>query len=174
MPWYTVGQNLQVLCGLQLNRRPTVDERLATIIEVFGLGNITSSYPSELSGGEHQRLSLAVALYRNAQFILLDEPLTGVDMNIKYRIIQHLFENVFLSNMTVLLISHDADILTLLCDRVVFMREDNSIKKELSLKDKPPGSHIDEYLYGKHRLYVDLKRHELLKQIFASGGACQE
>jgi ABC-type multidrug transport system ATPase subunit len=168
MPWYTVGQNLQVLCGSKLSRHLSMDNRLATIVTVFGLGNIINSYPPELSGGEHQRLSLAIALFRNADFILVDEPLTGVDMDIKYRIIQYLYENVFLSDKTMLLISHDTDILTLLCNRIVFMREDNSTQLGLSLKDKPTCAHIDDFLYGEHRQYADQKRHELLQHILTN------
>jgi len=82
-PHMTVAQN--VAYGLELRKvaRATIREKLATILETTHLLQLADRYPGELSGGQQQRVALARALIVEPETLLLDEPLSNLDANLR-------------------------------------------------------------------------------------------
>ena len=74
-PYLTVESNLRFFAGLAA----APDERVHAVIDDVGLGSVGGRRAGDLSHGMKQRLGLAIALLRNPQVLLLDEPLTGLD-----------------------------------------------------------------------------------------------
>ena len=82
-PNMTVAQN--VAFGLKLRRLPAEElrERLDRILDVVQLGHLKDRYPAELSGGQQQRVALARAIVIEPEVLLLDEPLSNLDANLR-------------------------------------------------------------------------------------------
>ncbi|MEE1086835.1 MAG: dipeptide/oligopeptide/nickel ABC transporter ATP-binding protein [Schaedlerella sp.] len=80
-------------------------------------------YPKELSGGQRQRVSLALALISGAKFILADEPLSALDVTVQAQILELLKELKETENVSYLFVSHDIDVVSMICNRVLFLKE---------------------------------------------------
>ena len=82
-----------------------------------------SRYPRELSGGQRQRVSIALALSTGARFILADEPLSALDVTVQARMIALLKELQETEQISYLFVSHDLDVVSMLCGRVLFLKD---------------------------------------------------
>ncbi|MEU8529844.1 ABC transporter ATP-binding protein [Streptomyces sp. NPDC048629] len=118
MPWKRVWRN--VLLGLPGRPERDVAERA---LEEVGLGHRSGAWPKTLSGGEAQRASLARALVREPDLLLLDEPFGALDALTRIKA-QRLVDEVWQRRgCAVLLVTHDVDEALLLADRVLVMRD---------------------------------------------------
>ncbi len=92
--------------------------------------NVLDRYPHQLSGGQMQRVMIAMAMSIDPDFIVADEITTGLDAAIKMEILNLLFSFQKESHFSVLLISHDIKSVQKYCDRVVLLKsgktKDNS------------------------------------------------
>lgn len=79
-------------------------------------------YPRELSGGQRQRVSIALALITGTKFILADEPLSALDVTVQAQIIALLKELQEKEKICYLFVSHDLDVVSMLCGRVLFLQ----------------------------------------------------
>lgn len=117
MPWKRVWRN--VILGLRGARR---ERALAALAEV-GLTHRADAWPKTLSGGEAQRASLARALVREPDLLLLDEPFSALDALTRIRM-HRLVDTLWRRHRcAVLLVTHDVDEALKLADRVVVMRD---------------------------------------------------
>lgn len=120
-PWKTVLDN--VAFGLQMRGIPkkeryrVADEWLARV----GLRKFAGYYPSQLSGGMKQRVSIARALANDPEVLLMDEPLGALDAQTKIVLQEELLRIWEAHRKTVVYITHSIDEAVLLGDRVVLM-----------------------------------------------------
>ncbi len=96
-------------------------KRVEEVIEVVGLTDKTKSYVVNLSGGQRQKLALAVALLNNAQLLLLDEPTTGLDPTARREIWNILMDLKKQKNTSLILTTHYMEEAEYLCDRIIIM-----------------------------------------------------
>ncbi|WP_329123407.1 ABC transporter ATP-binding protein [Streptomyces sp. NBC_01353] len=118
MPWKRVWRN--VLLGLPGKPERAVAERA---LEEVGLSHRSGAWPKTLSGGEAQRASLARALVREPDLLLLDEPFGALDALTRIkaqRLVAELWQR---RGCAVLLVTHDVDEALLLADRALVMRD---------------------------------------------------
>lgn len=79
-------------------------------------------YPKELSGGQRQRVSIALALISGAKLILADEPLSALDVTVQAQIMKLLQELKEKEGVSYLFVSHDIDVVSMICNRVLFLK----------------------------------------------------
>jgi len=87
LPWLTVIENIRF--GLRIDKQvdTTFETEINTLSSKLGILHLFDRYPSELSGGEQQRAGIVRAMLSNFDVLLLDEPLTGLDNDLKMKVI---------------------------------------------------------------------------------------
>jgi molybdate transport system ATP-binding protein len=115
-PNMTVRENLRFAQGAP--DRKHVDE----LLEIFGLTGLQGRKPATLSGGQCQRVALARALARRPRILLLDEPLSALDLEMRISLQDEIMKVHRLWNITTILVSHDLPEVFKLCDRVFSFR----------------------------------------------------
>ena len=98
-------------------------ERVARSIELTGLKSLEDRNVFNLSGGQRQRAVIARALASNAEFILLDEPLVGLDRESRNSLLNFLDRLCHESQKTILMVSHDIAAIQQSSHRMVFLEE---------------------------------------------------
>ena len=120
-PHMTVLDN--VAYGLKLRRLPraAVEERVRTMLRVTRLEALADRYPGELSGGQQQRVALARALVVEPEILLLDEPLSNLDANLReeMRFEIHRLHDEY--KITTVYVTHDQAEAMVLADRIAVM-----------------------------------------------------
>ncbi|MCC6301249.1 MAG: ABC transporter ATP-binding protein [Gammaproteobacteria bacterium] len=98
------------------------------LLEVIGLSGAERRYPHELSGGQQQRVALARALAVNPDLILLDEPFSNLDVELRERLGKEVGDLLRSRHITTLLVTHDQQEAFALGDRVGIMRDGRLIQ----------------------------------------------
>ena len=99
-----------------------VQDRVAWLLTLMGLGGLERRYPHELSGGQRQRLALVRALAPGPSLVLLDEPFSNLDVEVRLRLRSELPEVLSRCGASGLLITHDPEEAMAICDRVAVMQ----------------------------------------------------
>ncbi|RMG43557.1 MAG: ABC transporter ATP-binding protein [Acidobacteria bacterium] len=114
-----VGEPL-VIHGMARGRELT--ERVVALLEEVGLdAGALDRYPHEFSGGQRQRIGIARALAVRPEFVVLDEPVSALDVSVQAQIVNLLLELQEKHRMAYLFISHDLALIGHLCDRIAVM-----------------------------------------------------
>jgi NitT/TauT family transport system ATP-binding protein len=124
VPWRVAWRNVQL--GLELRHGRSVpkaelDRRAKAALELVGLGQDMEKFPSVMSGGERQRVSIARALAVDPDVILMDEPLSAVDAYTKLRLREEIVRIWRETGKTILFVTHDVDEAIYLADRIIVL-----------------------------------------------------
>ncbi|MFQ1064187.1 ATP-binding cassette domain-containing protein [Bordetella trematum] len=132
-PHLTVGQNVAfALRGGWLNpRRRRIPEAARRWIDAFELGPIINSYPSQISGGQKQRTALARALAAEPDMILLDEPFSALDVQLRGKMRAELRDLLEGLEVPMLLITHDPADIDALAEVVFEVRDGQIVHQRL-------------------------------------------
>ena len=120
-PNMTVAQN--VAFGLKLRKLPAAEQRarLDRILDVVRLGHLRDRYPAELSGGQQQRVALARAIVVQPEVLLLDEPLSNLDANLREEMRAEIRRLHDAFRITTVYVTHDQSEAMVTSDRIVVM-----------------------------------------------------
>ena len=110
-------------------RNSEIKRRVPYILNLVNLSNKSKSYPSELSGGEQQRVGLARALVNNPALIIADEPTGNIDPALSYEIVD-LLDQINKCGTTILMVTHEQDLVSKFPKRVIEISNGKIIKDE--------------------------------------------
>lgn len=121
-PKYSIGKSLGMVAEFYGFSKQQSAKRLEELMQVVGLDkSVMTRMPTELSGGQLQRLAIARALIAKPEFILADEPVSALDVSVQAQILNLLLELKKKYGETIVFISHDLPVVEHICDRVVVM-----------------------------------------------------
>jgi iron(III) transport system ATP-binding protein len=118
-PHMTVAQN--IVFGLYRLSRKERQQRLQEMLALIRLEDYRRSYPHELSGGQQQRVAFARALAPRPELLLMDEPFSSLDAELKASIRAELKRMLRAADMTCMLVTHDKEDTAAICDRVIYL-----------------------------------------------------
>jgi peptide/nickel transport system ATP-binding protein len=124
-PVYTVGS--QIAEALQIHQNLTAEQAKIRTVELLKQVRLPDaeqrmhSYPHEISGGQAQRIMIAMALACNPELLIADEPTTALDVTIQAQILELMRDLRKASNTSIMLITHDLGVIAEMADRVIVM-----------------------------------------------------
>jgi thiamine transport system ATP-binding protein len=121
-PHLSVGGNVAYPLRLRRVGRRDRETRVAELLELVGVPGYAERDPATLSGGERQRVALARALAVGPRLLLLDEPLSSLDRDLRERLAADLRRIVDAAGTTALLVTHDHDEAFAVADRMALLR----------------------------------------------------
>lgn len=140
--WRTVYQSLMMAARQNALLKEKEKEQIAVLAERFQLTELLQRYPQQLSGGQRQRASIMQQLLKGADFLLLDEPFSGLDSCVLEKVVELLLEvSVSDEFKTLVIVSHDIPTAVSISDTVFILgneegRPGATIKKEIDLMER--------------------------------------
>ncbi|WFD11148.1 ABC transporter ATP-binding protein [Tepidibacter hydrothermalis] len=125
-PHMTVGQNIKF--GLKDMKSKEKEIRVNEVLNLVDLEGYKKRYPHELSGGQQQRIALARALAPRPSLLLMDEPFSNLDANLKGKIREELKKIIDKSGITSIFVTHDKEDAINIAHRVIILKEGELVK----------------------------------------------
>lgn len=143
LPWRTLGENASIGLEIQDKSRESFKSIIDDYFDAFGLTNCQDIFPDAASGGMKQRTALIRTLVAKPSILLLDEPFSNLDFDIKLKVQRQLIEFQKINNATIILVTHDIEDAIALSNRVIiFSEKPTQIKRDfnidLGLKQRDP------------------------------------
>lgn len=114
-PHFSVSKNLTY--GAKSIKSPKLDE----IVDVLNISPLLNRYPAMLSGGEKQRVAIGRALLTNPKLLLMDEPLSALDMPRKRELLSYIAKLVSDFNIPIIYVTHNINEVKCIADEVVIL-----------------------------------------------------
>ncbi len=158
-PVQTIFQQLSEMIKLHITRDSNqVNEICEEIITKVGLNKVSKilkSYPHMISGGQRQRCMIALALVCKPKIIIADEPTTALDVTLQKQILELLNDLKKESNTSLIIISHDLDLIKNYSDHVLIMKDGIEIESVMSYgnSEKKESTHFDDQM----EMYLNFK-----------------
>lgn len=122
MPSRTVFENIELPLKLTALSKQECAQKINALLDLVGLTDKAQSYPSQLSGGQKQRVAIARALANDPKVLLCDEATSALDPQTTHSILQLLKEVNSRLGLTIVVITHQMEVIKEICDRVAVMQ----------------------------------------------------
>ena len=128
-PHMTVFENIAYPLKMEKRSKEEIDKLVMDMVEVVGMHGLEKRLPSELSGGQQQRVALARALVADPAVMLLDEPLSNLDANLREEMRFEIKDLQRKFGITVLYVTHDQEVALAISDRIAIMDANGQIRQ---------------------------------------------
>ena len=140
LPWLTVKENIELVC----EENEEYIERIEFLLSEFDLHEFKNYYPKSISGGMRRKVSLARALIKKPQILLMDEPFVSLDQPTSENLYSVLINYWKKNPITIILITHNVKEAILLGERIIFFsKRPASVVYDHKIKSKIGGLSID-------------------------------
>ena len=127
LPALNAAENVSVPLVINGMKRAEAERRASLVLEQVGLGERTTSLPSQLSGGQQQRVAIARALVHNPKLIVCDEPTSALDHETGHTVMMLLKDVALHKERALVIVTHDARVFGF-ADRIAEMDDGHIIK----------------------------------------------
>ena len=160
LPWLTVKENIELVC----EENEKYIDRIEFLLSEFDLQEFKNYYPKSISGGMRRKVSLARALIKEPQILLMDEPFVSLDQPTAENLYSVLVNYWKKNPITIILITHNLKEAILLGDRIIFFsKRPASVVYDHKIKSKTEGLSIDNNEIQKEYNQLKKKFPSLLK-----------
>lgn len=145
-PNLTINKNIAF--GLENSNRgkPEIQNRVDELLRLIGLEAHANKYPSQLSGGQQQRVSLARAIATSPGLLLLDEPLSALDAQVRGYLRKEIKQLQRKLGITTIMVTHDQEEALTMADRIVVMN--HGVIEQLGTPEEIYGKPRTEFVAG--------------------------
>ena len=152
----TVFENIEYALKINSKLKATSKEVTTDLIEQMGLVEHSNKKTGALSGGQQQRVAIARTLAFNPEIILLDEPMSALDVDTRLRLRDEIKAIQKKFNTTMIYITHDQEEAFAMADRIMVMREGNieQIDSPNKIIEGPASEYIEEFVIKNLKLKV--------------------
>lgn len=158
-PHMTVYENISF--GLKIKKvgKKEISKLINDALESVGLNGFEKRYPNELSGGQKQRVSLARALVLKPEVLLMDEPFSALDPELRKDMRSLILRIHKEYNMTIVFVTHDIEEAYNLFDNMIVMREGRVVQKgsPMQIYENPINTHVAKFMGINNILYGNIK-----------------
>ncbi|HEY7689059.1 MAG TPA: ABC transporter ATP-binding protein [Dongiaceae bacterium] len=157
-PNMTVAEN--VAFGLKVARRPAAERRtrVEEMLRLIKLPTLADRYPYQLSGGQQQRVALARALAIKPQVLLLDEPLSALDLKLRQGMRTELKALQKRTGITFIFVTHDQEEALTMSDRIAVMSRGRiqQLGSALDVYERPVNRFVADFIGDTNFVTVDI------------------
>ena len=134
--------------GLKYNTKKEKENRVNYLLDMVGLGQYKDKYPHELSGGEQQRIALIRALAPSPDILLLDEPFSNIDADIKEDLVSDVRDLLKELSITSVIVTHDQNEAFNIADKVAIMNNGKveQIGNAYDIYHKPVNKFVADFI----------------------------
>ncbi len=165
---YALFPHLDAWANVCFGLKPGDDHnRPGWLLELLGLTGLESRFPHELSGGQRQRLALARALAPGNSVLLLDEPFSNLDVEVRLRLRSELPAVLAECGASALMVTHDPEEAMAICDRVAVLRDGqlDQCSTPLELVRRPATAFVGRFVLQANLLPVQRQGDRLLSEL---------
>ena len=123
LPWRTIIQNALFGAEITGKKDAEVVKRCHDLLRAYGLGGFEDVYPSTLSGGMQQRVSIVRAVLSGAKIILFDEPFSNSDFIMRRELQREISRLVAEENLIAILVTHDVEDAVRVADKIIVLTQ---------------------------------------------------
>ncbi len=145
----TVFENILFPLELVDMSQREAKEKVDTVLVQTGIEDQAYKFPIQLSGGELQRVAIARALVFSPEILLADEPTGNLDITTSWEIVK-LLQDINKNGTTVMMATHNMDVVNSLLKRVIALEKGKLVKDEKRLEEKPQHPEKHEKSKGEH------------------------
>ena len=120
-PHLSIADNIAFGLNKKKLSKKDIKHRIAEVLTLVGLDGLEKRYPHQLSGGQQQRVALARALAPQPALILLDEPLSNLDVQVRIRLRHEIRHILKATGITAIFVTHDQEEALAICDKIGVM-----------------------------------------------------
>jgi len=158
-PHLSVQENVSY--GLQVSGAPKAEipSRVAEALRMVKMREYAAARPAKLSGGQQQRVALARALVNRPKLLLLDEPLSALDANLRKQMQSELKSLQRELGITFLFVTHDQDEAMALSDRIALLKDGalEQVASPREIYDHPATSYTAQFIGQTNLLHAEVK-----------------
>ncbi len=158
-PHMTVHDNIAYCLSSRKLSKQDREKKIGDVLELVGLGDLGKRYPSQLSGGQQQRIALARSLSYEPDVVLLDEPLSNLDMKVRERMRGELRSLLKRLGLTSVFVTHDQEEAFVISDRILLMNKGAVVQEGTpeELYSAPSTPFVVEFIGRANILKSELK-----------------
>jgi ABC-type Fe3+/spermidine/putrescine transport system ATPase subunit len=163
-PFMSVGDNVAFGLRMRRVRREEIRRRVAEALELIRLPGFEHRWPDELSGGQRQRVALARALVVKPRLLLLDEPLSNLDAELREEMREEIVGLQRRLGITTIFVTHDQSEAVAVADRIALMLDGSIVQTGVTREfyERPANTRVARF-FGGNNIFSAHKRGRVIE-----------